>query len=29
MTPIESMLRDMPDIANEVSAEVAGKLPAG
>ncbi len=26
MTPFESILRDMPDIANEVSAEVAGKL---
>jgi len=26
MTPIESTLREMPDIANEVSAEVAGKL---
>src|SRR5210317_429975 len=26
MTPFESILRDMPDIANEASAEVAGKL---
>jgi len=26
MTPFESILRDMPDIANEVQAEVAGQL---
>jgi GTP cyclohydrolase I len=26
MSPFESILRDMPDIANEASAEVAGKL---
>ena len=26
MTPFENILRDMPDIANEASAEVAGKL---
>jgi GTP cyclohydrolase I len=26
MTPFESVLRDMPDIANDAKAEVAGKL---